>query len=88
MSEYAIITENDESAWEDVKGEFYHYPYRYREILTPGCKIIYYKGKMTDPQYADSRLSPDPHYFGIAKIGQSVQDPLSRKNDLFCEIIN
>ena len=86
MSQFAVITENDESQWEDVKGEVYHYPNTYKEILTPGCKVIYYKGKMTDRQYADSRLSPDPHYFGIAEIGESVSDPLSNKKDFFCEI--
>ena len=47
MSQFAIIAENDESPWEDVKGEVYHYPNTYKEILTPGCKVIYYKGKMT-----------------------------------------
>ena len=87
MSQYAIIAENDESPWEDVKGEVYHFPNTYKEILTPGCKVIYYTGRMTDPQFAEKRLSPDPHYFGIAKIGESVSDLLSRKKDFFCEIL-
>ena len=88
MSEYAVITENDESPWEDVTGALYHFPNTYKEILTPGCKVIYYKGKLRDKQYAASRLSEEPHYFGYAVIGESVTDPNSRKGDLFCEILN
>ena len=37
MSGYAIITQNDESAWDDVKGDLYHYPATYQAILTVGC---------------------------------------------------
>ena len=88
MSEYAVIAENDESAWEDIKGEVYHYPKTYKKILMPGCKVIYYKGRMLHAKYADSRLSSEPHYFGIAEIGESVEDPLSSKKDLFCEVRN
>ena len=88
MSEYAVIAENDESAWEDIKGEVYHYPKTYKKILTPGCKVIYYNGRMMDEKYADNRLSKEAHYFGMAEIGESVEDPLSRKNDLFCEVRN
>ena len=86
MSKYAIIAENDESEWEDIKGEVYHYPNTYRNILTPGCRVIYYKGKLRDQLYSESRLSDGPHYFGCAVIGESVSDPLSEKGDLFCEI--
>jgi len=52
MSDYAVIVQNDESKWDDIKGELYHYPNTYRGILTPGCKVIYYKGKMTNPGFA------------------------------------
>ena len=41
MSDYAVIVQNDESAWDDSKGDLYHYPPRYQEILTPGCKVVY-----------------------------------------------
>ena len=64
MSDFAVIVQNDESKWDDIKGELYHYPNTYRAILTPGCKVIYYKGKMTNPGFAASRLSPQAHYFG------------------------
>ncbi len=59
MSEYAVIVQNDESAWDDIKGDLYHYPSTYQTILTPGCKIIYYKGRMTDHRHAAERLSGD-----------------------------
>jgi len=88
MSEYAVITENDESPWEDVKGEIYHFPTMYKLILTPGCKVIYYTGRMKDKRFAASRLSIEPHYFGKAEIGRVIDDPLSKKGDWFCEIIN
>ena len=87
MSEYAIITQNDESAWEDIKGEVYHYPNTYTRILTRGCKVIYYKGSLKNKRFEKERLSNEPHYFGHAEIGDSVVDPISQKGDLFCEIL-
>jgi 5-methylcytosine-specific restriction enzyme A len=88
MSEYAVIVQNDESKWDDVKGDLYHYPSMYKSILTPGCKIIYYKGKMINPAFHPHRLSPEPHYFGIGVIGDSIQDPESEKSDRYCEILD
>ncbi|MEW8348280.1 MAG: hypothetical protein AB2687_08210 [Candidatus Thiodiazotropha taylori] len=86
MSKYAVITQNDESNWNDYKGDLYHYPSRYRDILEPGCKVVYYKGKMRDQLYESERLSPNPHYFGVGVIGESIEDPDSNKNDWYCEI--
>lgn len=88
MSEYAVIVQNDESQWDDVKGDLYHYPNRYHSILTKGCRVIYYKGKMTNKSFLGSRLSPDPHYFGVGVIGDSIRDPESAKNDRYCEILD
>lgn len=88
MSEFAVITENDESQWEDIKGEIYQFPNMYKHILSPGCKVIYYKGRLRDKSFAASRLSNEAHYFGHAVIGQVVPDPLSKKGDLFCEVLN
>ena len=68
MSEFAVIAQNDESVWDDVKGDLYHYPATYQAILTPGCRVIYYKGKMLDRKYASERLSPHPHYFGVTML--------------------
>ena len=87
MSDYAVIVQNDESKWDDIKGDLYHYPSTYKNILTKGCKIIYYKGKMTDSAYFPYRLSPEPHYFGIGIIGDSIIDPESVKKDRYCEIL-
>ena len=61
-----VITQNDESAWDDVKGDLYHFPNTYRNILEPGCRIVYYKGRMKNKDFASHRLGPDPHYFGPA----------------------
>lgn len=88
MSQYAVITQNDESDWDDIKGDLYNYPSRYRGILSPGCRVIYYKGKQRNAVYASDRLSPDPHYFGVGVIGDSIEDPDSDKNDWYCEIID
>lgn len=82
----AVIAENDVSIWDDETGAVYHYPKRYSSILTPGVRVIYYKGKLTDKAFADQRLSPHPHYFGIARIGQVYPDPESSKGDLFALI--
>lgn len=88
MSNYAVITENDVSQWKDETDSSYHFPKRYLKILTPGCKVVYYKGKLKDKSFSHSRLNDNPHYFGIATIGQSVKDPTSSKNDYFCEILD
>jgi 5-methylcytosine-specific restriction enzyme A len=87
MSNYAVIVQNDESPWDDIKGDLYHYPSTYQGILTPGCNVVYYKGRMTDKAYASERLSAGPHYFGIGVIGDSILDPNSAKKDRYCEIL-
>jgi hypothetical protein len=84
----AVIVENDESEWKDETGEIYHFPQRYLPILTPGQKVIYYRSRLRNPDYAAQRLSADPHYFGIAEIGQVYPDPESNKGDHFATIEN
>lgn len=64
-----IIVENDTSQWDDVTGEVYHFPKRYKNLLLSGEKVIYYKGKIKDKSFEKGRLSNAPHYFGIAEIG-------------------
>lgn len=78
---YLVITENDVSKWKDKTGEEYHFPNRYLKYFQPGTQVVYYKGTMTDKQYLSKRLSPHPHYFGIANIGQVFKDEESDKND-------
>ena len=85
---FAVIVENDKSQWSDKTGELYHFPNRYRQLLLPGTAVVYYKGKMRDRSFESSRLSPDPHYFGIATIGDHFQDTESPRNDWYARIID
>lgn len=43
-----VIVENDISQWDDLTGEVYHFPKRYKDLLLTGEKVIYYKGRMKD----------------------------------------
>jgi predicted HNH restriction endonuclease len=86
LTKYAVITENDESQWSDDTGVLYHFPKRYRDLIPPGTLVMYYKGKERDRAFAASRLSADPHYFGVAKIGEVFPDRASSKGDLFATI--
>lgn len=81
-----MITENDRSEWKDVTGERYHFPNRYLKLLEKGTKVVYYKGKQTDKKFKSQRLSSDPHYFGVAEIGDIYEDGNSVKNDFYAEI--
>jgi 5-methylcytosine-specific restriction enzyme A len=85
---YAVITENDESQWKDETGVRYHFPSRYAKYLMPGTSVVYYKGTMKDRRFANKRLSPFPHYFGKASIGNISKDVNIEKGDLFAEIIS
>jgi predicted HNH restriction endonuclease len=69
MIMFTIVTENDESEWKDQFGERYHFPKRYATHLQRGTQLLYYKGRMRDRRFAESRLSPEPHYFGAATAG-------------------
>jgi putative restriction endonuclease len=82
----AVIVENDESKWADQTGDLYHFPKQYRAILTEGTAVLYYKGKMTNKAFSDQRLSTNPHYFGVARIGRVHADKNSTKGDLFAVI--
>ena len=82
----AIIVENDDSQWNDDTGALYHFPRRYLAALTPGEPVIYYKGRQRDSAYAASRMTPDPHYFGTARIGRVYPDRSSAKGDHFATI--
>lgn len=86
--QFVVLVENDESAWSDQTGIVYHYPKRYRKFLTPGTLAIYYKGKLKNKKYKSLRLSSEPHYFGVARLGASYIDTASEKDDLFVTIEN
>ncbi|MBU8877958.1 DUF3883 domain-containing protein [Bacillus sp. FJAT-29790] len=83
---YSIIAENDESQWEDQTGILYHFPARYKNILTPGTKVIYYKSRMKNREFASMRLSKEPHYFGLATIGEVYPYTNTAKNQYFAKI--
>jgi predicted HNH restriction endonuclease len=83
---YAVIVENDISAWADETGVLYHVPKRYFELLKPNTRVIYYKGKIKDKSFSQSRLTDEPHYFGEALLGERYQDRNSGKGDWFITI--
>lgn len=84
---YVIITENDESQWDDKTGVSYNYPSKYSQILTPGTKVVYYKGKLKEKRFEDLRLSNEPHYFGVAIIGDNYLDKNAPKKEYYCDIL-
>lgn len=88
MMEYAVIAENDVSAWDDDTGVVYHFPSRYAKFLKEGTRLLYYKGKLKDKTFLNNRLSADPHYFGIAIAGIQYPDKNSPKGDKFVTILN
>ena len=83
---FAVITENDESQWNDETERRYHFPKRYFKFLAPGTRVVYYKGQMKDDRYAARRLSPTPHYFGLAVISKVFPDPESIKGDFYATV--
>lgn len=70
MANYLVITENDESDWDDKTGLEYHYPSKYKGKIQKGVVVIYYKGRIKDQKYQSMRLSNEPHYFGTGVIGE------------------
>lgn len=80
---HLVITENDVSAWADITGKEYHFPKKYKSLLVSGAKVIYYKGRITDPYFSGSRLSKHPHYFGVATVDEVRSDTASDKGDLY-----
>lgn len=85
---FAIITENDESSWDDITGKQYHFPKRYANYIPPGTKVIYYKGKLRNKEFANQRPTNDPHYFGTAIIEYIRPDEESTKGDYFAYLSN
>jgi len=86
MTNYIVITENDESNWDDETGVRYHYPPRYKRLIQPGVEVIYYKGKLQDPKFRAKRISDKQHYFGTGRIAEVIKDPNS--NNYFANITN
>ena len=74
MTNYIVITENDESNWDDQTGVRYHYPPRYKRLIQLGVEVIYYKGKLQDPKFRAKRISDKQHYFGTGRIAEVIKD--------------
>ena len=83
---YAVITQNEESKWDDVKGDLYHYPNSYKRILETGCKVVYYTGRVRKKTNTN-RATLEPHYFGAGIVGDVIQDPENPRN-YYCEILD
>ena len=77
MSDYAVITHNDESE-DDVKGDLYHYPPTYRSILTPGCRIVYYKGGLIAAPIVKSIAGP------LRCVPEAMDDLITANNAIRC----
>jgi len=43
---------------------------------------------MKNKSYLPYRLSPEAHYFGVGVVGDSIIDPDSEENNLYCEILD
>ena len=74
MANYIVITENDESQWDDQTGVKYHYPPKYKGKIKEGTIVVYYKGRIKDVAFQTKRLSNEPHYFGTGVIGNIEQE--------------
>jgi len=85
MPNYIVITENDESKWDDQTGVKYHYPTKYKGMIKEGNIVVYYKGRLRDVEFQTKRLSNEPHYFGTGVIG-NIEQELGTKN-YFASII-
>jgi hypothetical protein len=79
---FTVIAEMDESKWDDKPGEEYHFPKRYTAMLTPGTRVVYYKGKLRDKLYRDERMTDEPHYFAVATIAYVYSDPNAQNGEL------
>ena len=74
------------SQYDDATGVVYHFPKRYRHLLEPGTRVVYYKGTLRDSSFRDGRLSDAPHYFGVAAVARVYEDPHSAKGYLFASL--
>lgn len=83
MKKYAVISDNETSEWDDETGARYHFPIKFKGLLTTGTKIVYYKKKANIT--SQFRLMDSQHYFGYATIGKVYVDSENPKN-LYAEI--
>ena len=86
MTKFIVITENDESNWDDKTGVSYNYPPRYKGLIQPGVEVVYYKGKLKDPKFRSMRISDQQHYFGTGRIAEITKDNNSK--NYFANIVD
>jgi len=59
-SSHIVLTENDESIYDDITGDLYDFPSTYLPKIKPGKRFIYYKGSRSGgPSYFGSGLIED-----------------------------
>lgn len=88
MSDFIVLTENDETQWDDKTGSQYHFPRMYQRLITPGTNAVHYNGRLRKKEYRDTRLSDQPHYFAVSTIGRITPDQGSERGDQYCEILD
>lgn len=74
---YIVIVEQDESIYRDKTGLEYHFPNsKYLKRISEGDRVIYYKGRLksSNEKIKKSRLSKEPHYFGIGTVDKITPD--------------
>lgn len=86
MEGHVVITQNDDSPWDDVKGDLYHFPSMYKKLIQTGINVVYYTGRAKG-KTTSGRLSQEPHYFGTGIVGDIIQDPENPRN-YYCEILH
>ena len=68
---YAIIADNEIRKsvyfYDNLTGDHYTFPHKYKSWLKEGTIVIYYKSKRQKGEHR-GRLSEDAHYFGVARI--------------------
>lgn len=81
-----VLTSNDANVsghtYEDITGVSYEYPTRYRNIIAPGERFIYYRGR----QLPGGGRQPQV-YFGTGVVGR-VRQSLKDTQTLVCEILD
>lgn len=68
-----------QTPYDDVVGELYHFPRRYRSYLNPGEPFVYYHPSETGDR--------GRYYFGMGRIGTVYQDP-ARPDHGYAEILD
>ena len=66
--------------FDDIVGEQYHFPQKYRSYIQTGETFVYYHPSEGTPD-------PDRYYFGMGRVGTVRRDP-DRSGHLYAEILD